>query len=499
MKNLIVLLLLVSFYQPTLFAASPKKPDHLLFLVFDQMRPDYIDRFDLKNFKKLRAMGTNYKNAYVGDLPSITVVSHIVMTTGRLPKDLPWGDAIAIDKQGLWGEKDKVVDVQKAPQETFLKVMSSLPEDTFFIKKFKESTGKKVFAIGQKNYATLAMGGPYSDSIIYMKKDKDGKFWQPYGVNVPSYIQSNKRYEVDAKNNYGTGDSFYGLEGNQFFPGEDKTHLGGDVWVADAGIDIMKSEKDWGALFMTFGSIDKFGHMIGETDGQNPLAFVPPAHLKDIAKIADEQLGRLLKQLESDKLLNSTLIISTADHGGQTESIYLGNGGMKNKDGTKTEPFWIDRVSQMGKVKATEQDTAIRIWLRDSTEENLQKAISATKEISKATKIYALNRKVTPLAYTEVYNNTKTEPKAFQTWAKTHDQELVNTMASDKAPDIVVLLADNVGFGKLGDHGGAQESAQRIPILIAGPGIKKQTSSESKRLVDLEPIMNSAFQLSVKK
>jgi hypothetical protein len=34
--------------------AGPR-PDHLVVMVFDQMRPDYIDRFDLKHFKRLRA------------------------------------------------------------------------------------------------------------------------------------------------------------------------------------------------------------------------------------------------------------------------------------------------------------------------------------------------------------------------------------------------------------------------------------------------------------
>jgi hypothetical protein len=488
---LVFFALILSVQSYALPTQDQRKPDHLLFMVFDQMRPDYIDRFDLKNFKKLRAMGTNYKNAYVGDLPSITVVSHYVMTTGLLPKNLPWADATLWDKEGAFGEKDKLIDIEKAPQETFLKIMSTLPSDIYFNKRFKDVTHKKVFSVGQKNYSTLDMGGPHADSIIYMKKNEG--HWTPTGVNVPDYIQTNKRFEVDAKENYGTGDSFYALDGNKFYPGKDPAHLGGDVWVADVALDVMKNEKDWGALFLTFGAIDKFGHMLGETDGENYLAFTPPAHLKDIAKIADEQLGRILKRLEEDKILNSTLIISTADHGAQTDTFYLGNGGAKG-----TEPFWIDRVAKMGKIKASEHDTSIRLWLQTVDQENIQKTVNAAKEISKVTKIYVLDRKATPMSYKEVYNNLKAEPAAFQKWAKAHDQELVNTAASDKGADIVILLADGVGFGKLGDHGGAQEKSQRIPIMIAGPGFKKTTSLEAKRLVDLEPIMTKAFDLPQK-
>lgn len=490
MKKIILFLCLSVSFNHLAHSKPSKKPDRLLFLVFDQMRPDYIDRFDLKNFKRLRAMGTNYKNAYVGHFPSLTVVSHIVMTTGLLPKDLPWGDATVVDTKGLWGTKDKIVDVEKAPQESFLKAMSSLPEEKHFIQQFKKSTNKKVFSIGQKDYATMAMGGPYADSLIYMKKSKDSKFWVPQGANVPLYIQSNKRYELDATYDYGTKNSFYPIEGNKYFPGDDKSHLGGDIWVADVGLEIMKKEKNWGALFMTFGAIDKFGHMLGETDGEIPLVFETPAHLKDIVKIADEQLGRLFKQLEDDKILDSTLIISTADHGAQTDSIYLGTGK------PKTEPFWVGQITQNSNVSATEQDSSLRVWLSDTSEENLKNAVKAAKTISGATKVYTLDRSTTPVSYKSVYDNSKKESVSYLKWAKAHEEELLRSSASERSADVVVLLGDGVGFGKLGDHGGIQEKVQRIPILIAGPGIKKQTSLEPKRLVDLVPLMSKAFEIS---
>ena len=58
--------------------AARTKPDHVLVMVFDQMRPDYIDRFNLEHFKRLRASARNYPDAYVGHLASQTVVSHLV-------------------------------------------------------------------------------------------------------------------------------------------------------------------------------------------------------------------------------------------------------------------------------------------------------------------------------------------------------------------------------------------------------------------------------------
>ena len=65
----------------------------------------------------------------------------------------------------------------------------------------------------------------------------------------------------------------YKLDGNHYVPGKDPAHLGGDVWTADAAIEIMNRES-WSGLFLTFGAIDKIGHMLGEQDGHG-LQSVP--------------------------------------------------------------------------------------------------------------------------------------------------------------------------------------------------------------------------------
>jgi hypothetical protein len=61
------------------------------------------------------------------------------------------------------------------------------------------------------------------------------------------------------------------------------------------------------------------------------------------------------------------------------------------------------------------------------------------------------------------------------------------TMAGPAAPDLVGLLADGVGFGRIGDHGGAQELVQRIPMIIRVPGEKPSRQARAMRLMDLAP------------
>ena len=116
------------------------------------MRPDYVERFDLKNFKRLQKLGVNYKNAYVGHDASVTVVSHLVMSTGLLPKDLPWSDGVTWDKDGVFGTPDAVVSTLAASSESLLKAAKTLPENAFVIHELKKKFPGQYFAIGEKHY-----------------------------------------------------------------------------------------------------------------------------------------------------------------------------------------------------------------------------------------------------------------------------------------------------------------------------------------------------------
>ena len=56
-------------------------------------------------------------------------------------------------------------------------------------------------------------------------------------------------------------------------------------------------------------------------------------------------------------------------------------------------------------------------------------------------------------------------------WWKQHGQEIVDTMASANGPDVVGLLHDCTSYGVYGDHGGAKEAVQRVPMVFWSPGI----------------------------
>jgi hypothetical protein len=475
-------------------------PDHLLILVFDQMRPDYIDRFGLRNFQSLRAASRHYPDAYVGHLGSQTVVSHLVIPTGLMPKAFPWQDDVMLDRAGTLGKPGAAYETARLTREQFWKLLASIPASRHVGARLRQKRGGKIIAVGEKEYATFVLGTPAADAVVTLARLDGG--WRPAGVNVPEYIAANPRFTLDSRETYGTGlPTVYALDGSRYVPGHDPAHLGGDVWTTDVALEVMDREP-WSGLFLTFGAIDKVAHMLGEEDGRG-LESVPSAYrLADVAKIADEQLGRILDALKRRNLFERTLIVVTADHGGQHNRYYLGNNKyqsccpLENSEARVQPAFWIEHLLQFGKLQTSYQDTSVKIWLADPAAVQNEKAvIGAMSDISGMTEIYALRSSNGGWHYDRVFSNLDEQTPAFRAWAASHSADLMATMASEVAPNLVGLLADGFGFGRIGDHGGAQELVQRIPLMIRVPGEAGTTRPDAIRLSDIEQQITRIMQL----
>ena len=81
-------------------------------------------------------------------------------------------------------------------------------------------------------------------------------------------------------------------------------------------------------------------------------------------------------------------------------------------------------------------------------------------------------------------------------WWREHGQEIVDTLASVNGPDVVVLLHDTVSYGVYGDHGGASESVQRVPMVFWSPSFAPgDDRGQEFRTMDLMPTVLAAMEL----
>src|SRR5688572_3980251 len=83
--------------------AIPERPTRVLIVVLDQMRPDYVERFDMENVAALMHGGVNFHRAILGHMAAETVISHNVMTSGMFPKHMGWSNEVLRDVDDVFG------------------------------------------------------------------------------------------------------------------------------------------------------------------------------------------------------------------------------------------------------------------------------------------------------------------------------------------------------------------------------------------------------------
>ena len=90
-------LLATAALVPTTATAVPEAPTRVLIIVLDQMRPDYVQRFNMENVRSLMRGGVNFPRAQLGHMAAETVISHNVITSGQFPKHMGWTNEVYRD------------------------------------------------------------------------------------------------------------------------------------------------------------------------------------------------------------------------------------------------------------------------------------------------------------------------------------------------------------------------------------------------------------------
>ncbi len=416
----------------------------------------------------------------------------------------------------------------------------------------------KFITVGEKSYAVTSATGTNGDIAVHLSSRRsditsdqptgcrnlsipgtpagtNGQWRSPAGKNVPAYLLEPDsddptlcgRYFINAdkNNDYGTKAAFpswlYPNEGNRTVPGNDPEHLGGDVWAADAAITMMRHE-DWSGMFVTLAGIDKAGHMWGaQADAAQRVdcsTLAGQTHVRCAAEIADRQLGKLLAQVKKiDKARGGkTLVVLTADHGatygkkfyGKTAAgsgdsnwyyappalgVYDAGSGAGAPD-TVTYSNPSPAVAQLnadGNVQFSYQSTALESWLIDRSLPAMKQGAKNMLAMPGVTASYWRDGDRFRLYGTHAMTGSE------KAWWKAHGQEIVNTMAAPDGPDVIGLEHDRSSYGVYGDHGGAQESVQRVPMVFWSPGMKGTSTREAFRTADVMPTILKAMGIPI--
>lgn len=210
-------------------------------------------------------------------------------------------------------------------------------------------------------------------------------------------------------------------------------------------------------------------------------------------KTADEQVGKIVAALEAQGLDDETLVVLTTDHAVQQAVRYHGVNQPDQSNfnwyyGEDSDESYLDPspaiqpMIDTGNIDFMYQDGHVAAWLNGRSKEELKQAARVMRELPDVMASYYWEGSRYRLA-----GAGGGMTAAERTWWARHE-DLDHTMAAPYGPDVVGLLRDRTSYGVAGDHGGHQKEIQRIPIILAGPGVEPGTRPrEEARLVDLLP------------
>jgi hypothetical protein len=533
----VVVLLVLLVAAGAAFAAKPK---HVLIVVMDQMQPNYAEKYDMSNVLWLQNKGFNFKNAWVGDMASETVVSHNVMVSGVYPKNMGWSDEAFRDVDDVIGQgENEIITSGDLGYDDYVALIQNMDYPKLGDYLHNKFPGTIVANVGEKGYQVESMAASSSDFCVRMGSKKAtgdpsglpwvGNYRGASGHNVPAYITDNPRFKVSVANDRAASDpaypsDYYGTkagfpaymyyEDGRYVGGPFSTNLSGDTWVADAAIQIMEHEN-WSGLWVTFSAIDKIGHMWGggavDTIANyqwTPNTLFEQVHMPWAAKTADDQLGRLITELKAKGIYNDTLIVVTADHGSTYAQNFHGTDELDGANlagwyagswhagntatiSTSTGSADLKPLMDTGKVEFSYQSTAIESWLKmDSRSWNDRLSVARTMAtLPDVIATYVRHGD----HYVLVSASTWTMTSAERSWWEKTGQQVVDAMAWPGSADIVGLLKDKTTYAAYGDHGGAQKDVQRIPMAFWAKGIKHKNVTNNIKLVDLMPTVLKAM------
>lgn len=426
-------------------AASAK---YLAIIVIDACRPDYFQLTEMPNLRLLMANGVTYAKAWLGQLESNTPPGHATVSTGSLPRNqgvigFGWRDPVAGNM--VQPTTIEAVSQGKLGEMIVASGAVSIPQ----LVKEADSTAKVLAISSNKFFAAGAMGNQYADYIAY--SIRSGK-----ATLVPSGVDGH-------------------LPPNQILNDHTLCYslpipaIQYDTWVMDATVKMLELERPR-VVMINLPETDGVGHGTG--------GIVAPSAMAEVLANVDRQIGRLIETYRKLGIFDQTLFVVTADHGMIPNSFNV-RGELIRKAVEKTG---TTALSLGG-------GTSFDVYLRDQTKCKEAADIIASLNIEGVDAVYYRIREQGAYYYLPA---SQTASKIGHSLDASY-RYLLSTYAGPSSPDVAIALDENTAVGsqppkKYGSHGGLSWGVQSIPMIFAGPGVKKgYVSDMPARLVDVAP------------
>jgi arylsulfatase A-like enzyme len=453
---------------------------NVVMFVLDGCRADYLDLAPMPNLEELKKNGVTYTNAWVGLMINNTPTSHAALQTGLYPKNNGIiGFYWKLAGKKIWVKPSKWDSVLKGEQERIMLNNNAIG----FIGKLKEK-GKFLAASisGHKFYAAEAMGGPFCDIVTFpswgienrlSEEQKQYGDWQSIFTDKKS--KNAKLAFVKGKSP--SQEVIKEIEGKNI-----SREFGDDESSIEIAMNIIKHQRPE-ILLINLPHLDHLGHKAA--GGYWKWRSVMGKHMVRI----DELIGKVLSEYKKNGIYDKTLFIVLADHGMVTNGKTVLAQNIIIKLGRKVLSFQKGTISSMP-----------WFWnMRLTKEEMLGKCDDLAK--SKIPYLRAI--------YYKDYENGNYCYKIIPAYENVIEKDLdeayrylLDTQANENSPDLFLipfehtLIMGNIPADSHGDHNSPTWRVQHIPMIISGPGIKKDAQSDyPARIVDIAPTILKLFSI----
>ncbi len=514
-----------SFSQQKNNISVNENPKLIVGIVVDQMRYDYLTRFETKfgedGFIRLIKNGFNCKNHHFNYVPTYTGPGHASIFTGTSPSNHGiisnnWYDKFS-DKS-VYCTSDvnvKSIGVNSSSERMSPKRMKTTSvADQLKLQTQGES---KVIGVSIKDRGAILPAGHSANVAYWFRGKNDGKFitssyyknelpkWvKSFNKKIPTYLKTWKTLvPIDEYIESGADDSNF----EEPFKGKDKPVFPYDLKKLSSknkGFDIIKmtpfgnemltdfaiaSVKNEGMgkdeitdfLTLSYSSPDYIGHQFG----------VNSVEIEDTYLRLDKELSRLFNYLDEQVGVGEYTIFLTADHGAVNVPNYLKSKGIpagyfnNNDFEEKVKEALLSKYNVRGLIKniSNNQIFLNRELIKQSNlnlieiQEYLALEIVLFKHIDKAFTSYALS----------------------QSQFESGVGELVqNGFHQKHSGDIVFVLEPAViSYPEKGStHGSSFSYDTHVPLLFYGKGITKGETLQKTEVIDIAPTISSLLGIS---
>ncbi|MFN0118172.1 MAG: alkaline phosphatase family protein [Elusimicrobiota bacterium] len=470
--------IIISTYALAFFILSPPlfaKPKLIVFIIIDQMRADYFDRFSSQwegGFKKFQNQGAFFKEAHHRHVPTETAPGHAVISTGRSPR-----------QNGIIGNEWYDRNSKKVTPSVFDPIYKLSPENLKTptlgdILKDQDPT-TKVVSISLKDRSALFMGGKKANLSIWFDRGRKKFESSAYFAPLPSTIEEFNR---ELKQNEPALDGFSPTAGFEFSQSSKA-----DFWLFKLALFLLEKEnlgKDSSTdiLSVSFSTPDYIGHRFGPDSEEIKREY------QSLDLTLQDLIDEVSRQIGEDQIL----WVLTADHGvlpipESKEGLKMGAKRIFAKNLTQDFEARLKKVFPAIKGKIISQCLIPDVYLEPS--------IIPKRPHERAfffEKIYATLIQNPDIANIYIPGTSK---KNSVTENFYFDQSYYAGRSGDFLVQVKpgILVTDK----KSGtSHGTVYNYDTHVPLIFMGKGIKPQIITQKVSTLDIVPTIASCLDLS---